>query len=101
MLLQELGDRHVPHQFRQDLAKAVGLRIRRLVSRERSILHSPSRPLNRQQRKSCLAQQAVRHWCLSMDEFGTAFRRVSELRNRNRMDAAAASVARFEYRDPL
>jgi hypothetical protein len=36
-----------------------------------------------------------------MDEFGTAFRRVSELRNRNRMDAAAASIARFEYRDPL
>jgi hypothetical protein len=36
-----------------------------------------------------------------MDEFGTAFRRVSELRSRKRMDAPAASVSRFQYRDPL
>jgi hypothetical protein len=32
-----------------------------------------------------------------MDEFGTAFRRISKLRFRKRTDAPAASVSRFQY----
>jgi hypothetical protein len=56
MLLQELGDRHVGLQFRQNLVKAAGVRIRWFVSREHSIRSIPSPALDRQQRESRLAQ---------------------------------------------
>ena len=36
-----------------------------------------------------------------MNKFGAAFRRVSKLGNRKRMDAATTPVARFEYRHLL
>lgn len=40
----------------------------------------------------------MRYRRLAMDEFGSAFRRVSELRGRKRMDPAAASLPCFQYR---
>jgi hypothetical protein len=36
-----------------------------------------------------------------MDEFGSAFRRVSELRGRKWMDPTAASLPCFQYRHPF
>jgi hypothetical protein len=36
-----------------------------------------------------------------MYEFGATLGRITELGSRKRMDAPAASVSRFQYRDPL
>jgi hypothetical protein len=101
MPLQEIGDSDVGFQFRQDLMKVIGAGIRRLISRERALNHVQPRSLNRLQRKSRLAQQAARDRRLAVHEFGTALRRISELRSRKRMDAATASASRFQYRHPL
>src|SRR6516165_2049655 len=43
----------------------------------------------------------MRYRRLAMDEFGSAFRRVSELRGRKRMDPTAASLPCFQNRHPF
>src|ERR1700722_6991340 len=94
---EEFGDGQIVLQFLQRLVELCLTRILRLLSRELPVLHRPLRTLDRQQRKPRLAQQTVRDRSLAVDEFGTAFRRISELGIRKRMDAPAASVTRLQY----
>src|SRR4030081_4005654 len=95
---QEFGDRQIVLHFLQPPVKLCLMRILRFLPRELPVLHRPLRTFDRQQRKPRLAQQAARDGRLAMDEFGTAFRRISELSSRKRMDAPAAPVSRFQYR---
>src|SRR5260221_14764950 len=94
---QKFGDGHVVLQFLQRLVKPCLMSILRFLPRELPVLHRPLHTLDRQQREPRLAQQAVRDRSLAMDEFGSAFRRVSEVGRRKRMDAPATSVSRLQY----
>src|ERR1700731_2582390 len=94
---QEFGDGHIVLQFLQHFVELFLVRISRFLPRELPVIHRPLRALDRQQRKPRLAQQAVRDRSLAMNEFGSAFGRVTELRSRKRMDSPAASVSRLQY----
>src|SRR5258706_14665228 len=95
---QEFGDGQIILQFLQRFVELCLMRILRFLPRECPVLPRPLRTVDRQKRKPRLAQQAVRDRSLAMDEFGTAFRRVSEFRSRKRMDTPAAPVSRFQHR---
>src|ERR1700676_1048888 len=98
---QELGDGQIVLQCLHRLMELCLMRILRFFPRELPVLHRPLLTVDRQKRKPRLAQQAVRDRSLAVDEFGSAFRRVTELRSRKGKDTPAASVSRFQYGDLL
>jgi hypothetical protein len=100
MPLQKLGDRQVGLQVHQCAMQPIRMR-RRLARRERAAAGAPSRTLHGRQRQPPLAHQRPRHRRLAMNELGAALGRISECLCRQRKNAAAAPVARFEHRHLL
>ncbi len=97
---QEFGDGQILREVLQGPLELGLMRSLNIPSQELPVLHCPWRALDRQQPKPRLAQQAVRDRSLAMDEFGSAFRGVSEVAGRKWINAPAAPIPRFQERHP-
>ena len=96
---QEFGDGQILREVLQGPLE-LGLMSWNIPSQELPVLHRPWRALDWQQLEPRLAQQAARDRSLAMDEFGSAFRGVSEVAGRKWINAPAAPIPRFQERHP-
>jgi hypothetical protein len=97
---QEFGDGQIACEVLQGILELSLMRILNIPSQELPVRHCPRRALDRRDLKPCLAQQAVRNRSLAMNEFGSAFRGISELAGRKRVNAPAAPLPCFQQRHP-
>jgi len=98
---QEFGDRQVGFYRPQNLIEPARVRKRGLVGQQRSRALAPARASAPLQRDARFAHQGPRHRRRAVDKLGAALRRIAEFPNRQRIDAAAAAVARLDDRYPF
>ena len=97
---QEFGNGQILREVPQGPFELGLMRSLNIPSQELPVLHCPWHALDRQQLKPRLAQQATRDRSLTMDEFGSALRGVSEVAGRKWINAPAAPIPCFQERHP-